>query len=185
MGHKAEFEFMPWKRAYEMTKKGKYIATFSWTKTPERQDEIFYPKNELALSKEVGFYKKSRFPNGLSIKRAEDIKDQNLKMVGISSYWYEKEFKKKGINIHIVSSSDLAWKMLNGERADIMIENSDVGNVELQATLGQGKEAEFGMTAPIRTGKMFILFSRVHSKGKEIMNQYDATVSKLKAAGEL
>lgn len=90
-----------------------------------------------------------------------------------------------GIKIHIVSTANLAWKMLNGDRADILIENSDVGKAELQATLGQGKDAEFGLTDPIKTGAMFILFSRVHPKSKEIMNQYDETVSKLKAAGDL
>ena len=176
MGHTAKFEFMPWKRAYEMTKKGNYIATYSWTKTPERQNEVFFPKNELAFSKEVGFYKKSNFPNGLTIKTIEDIKSQNLKVVGIASYWYEKVFKKMGIKIHIVSTADLAWKMLNYGRADILIENSDVGKIELQETLGQGKNAEFGMTDSIRTGEMFILFSRAHSKSKEIISQYDETV---------
>jgi len=185
MGHEIEFEFLPWKRAYEMTKKGRYLATFSWNKTPERQEEMFYPENELALSKEVGFYKKSRFPNGLTIKTIEDIKNQNLKVVGIASYWYEKAFKDMGINLHIVSTAGSAWKMLNANRVDLMIENSDVGKAESQAALGQGKDAEFGVTSPLRTGEMFILFSRVHPKGKEIMNQYDATVSKLKAAGKL
>ncbi len=185
MGHEIELEFMPWKRVYELTKKGDYIATYTWSKTPERQEEMYYPTNELFLSKEVGFYKKSKFPNGLTVSSLDDIKSQNLKVVGISSYWYEKALKDMGIKIHVVSTGELAWKMLNGGRADIMIENVDVGKAESQAALGKGKNAEFGMTDPLKSQKMFLIFSRVHPKSKAIMTQYDETVSKMKAAGEL
>ncbi|MEH0022838.1 MAG: transporter substrate-binding domain-containing protein [Desulfobacter sp.] len=184
-GHEVEFEFMPWKRVYELTKKGDYIASFTWSKTQERQDQMLYPQNELSLSKEVGFYKKSKFPGGLSVSSLEDIKAQGLKVVGIASYWYEKPLKKMGIKVHIVSTGELAWKMLNGGRADIMIENIDVGKAESQSVLGAGKDAEFAMTDPLKTQQMYLIFSRIHPKSRDIMEQYDAAVSKLKAAGKL
>tara|TARA_B100000614_G_C14548967_1_gene493216 strand:- start:1651 stop:2376 length:726 start_codon:yes stop_codon:yes gene_type:complete len=185
MGYEVKLDFMPWKRTYQLTKKGDYIATFTWSKTPERDEEMFYPKNELSLSKEVGFYKKSKFPDGLTLTGLEDIKTKNLKVVGIASYWYEKALKDLGIKVHIVSTGDLAWKMLNGGRADILIENYDVGNAESQAFLGQGKNAEFGITAPLKTQHMYLVFSRVHPKAKEIMAKYDETVAAMKAAGDL
>lgn len=185
MGHDVKFDFMPWKRVYELTKKGDYVATFTWSKTAEREGEMFYPKNELSLSKEVGFYKKSKFPDGLTINSFDDIKAQDLKVVGIASYWYESIFKEKGIRAHIVSASNLGWKMLNGGRVDLMVENIDVGNAEAQTTLGEGKNADFGVTAPLKTQTMYLIFSRVHPRSKEIMAQYDEAVSALKAAGEL
>lgn len=184
MGHELQLDFMPWKRVYQLTKKGEYVATYTWSKTPERAEEMFYPKNELSISKEVGFYKKSRFPDGLKITSFEDIKAQDLKVVGIASYWYEKIFKDQGIRSHIVSTSELAWKMLNGGRVDLMIENIDVGKAEAQTALGVGKDVEFAMTDPLKTQTMYLIFSRVHPKSKELMTQYDAAVDKLKAAGE-
>ncbi len=75
--------------------------------------------------------------------------------------------------------------MLNAGRIDLMIENIDVGKAEVQTALGQGKDAEFGITAPLKTQTMYLIFSRVHPNSKEIMAQYDEVVSKLKAAGEL
>ena len=185
MGHEVKFDFMPWKRVYELTKKGSYVATFTWSKTPDRESEMFYPANELSLSKEVGFYKKSKFPNGLTVKSLDDIKAQNLKAVGISSYWYEKAYKEKGIQVHLVSTSELAWKMLNGGRADILVENEDVGRAETLSILGPGKDKEFGMTDPVKTQQMYLIFSRVHPRSKELIEQYDAAVTKLKAAGEI
>ncbi len=185
MGHEIEFEFMPWKRVYELTKKGDYSATYTWSTTPETQEEMLYPTNELSMPKEVCFFKKSKFPEGLSVSSLEDIKTQNLKVVGIASYWYEKALKDMGIKIHVVSTGELAWKMLNGGRADILLENIDVGNAESQTALGAGKNVEFGMTAPVKSQPMYLIFSRVHPKSKEIMTQYDETVSKMKAAGEL
>ena len=185
MGYEVKLEFMPWKRVYELTKKGNYIATFTWSKTPERQEEMLYPKNVLSLSKEVGFYKKDKFPNGLSVNSIDDIKTQNLKVVGIASYWYEKALKDKGIKMHIVSTGELAWKMLNAGRADLMIENVDVGKAESQTALGQGKNEMFEITAPLKTQEMFLIFSRVHPKSKEIIKKYDEAVDRLKAAGKL
>ncbi|WDP88371.1 MAG: transporter substrate-binding domain-containing protein [Desulfobacter sp.] len=185
MGHEVQFEFMPWKRVWELTKKGEYVATFTWSKTKDRVDQMLYPVNELSLSKEVGFYKKSRFPDGLKVKSLDDLKAQNLKVVGIASYWYEEELKKRGVKLHVVSTGALAWKMLNAGRADLMIENIDVGNAEAQTTLGKGKNEDFGNTAPLKTQKMYLVFSRVHPKSKALLNEFDATVSRLKAEGAL
>lgn len=185
MGYEVKLDFMPWKRGYQLTKKGDYIATYTWSKTPDRAEEMFYPENELSLSKEVGFYKKSKFPGGLKISGLEDIKARSLKVVGIASYWYEKPLKDLGIKVHIVSTGDLAWKMLNGGRADILIENMDVGIAESQGYLGKGKNAEFGTTAPLKTQQMYVVFSRVHPKAKAVMATYDKTVAAMKAAGEL
>ncbi len=185
MGYEVKLEFMPWKRVYELTKKGVYPASFTWSKTPDRMDEMLYPENELSLSKEVGFYKASQFPNGLVVNSIDDIKAQDLKVVGIASYWYEKVLKEKGIKIHIVSTSELAWKMLNGGRADLMIENSDVGKAESQTILGAGKDKDFKMTAPLKSQQMYLIFSRVHPKSKTLVKEYDAAVSTLKASGAL
>lgn len=185
MGHEVRFRFMPWKRVYELTKKGDYVATFTWSKIPERQKEMLYPENELALSKEVGFYKKSRFPNGLDIKTLDDIKAQKLRVVGITSYWYEKPLREKGIKANLVSTSDLAWKMLNGDRADLLIENSDVGRAESQVILGAGKDRMFTTTSPLKTQQMYLIFSKHHPRGPELLRAYDESVARLKAAGRL
>lgn len=185
MGYEIQPEFMTWKRAYELTKTGKYVATYTWSKTPERETEIFYPKNELSISKEVAFYKKSRFPEGLTINNLDDIKKQNLKVVGIASYWYEKELKSKGIEIHLVPKAELAWKVLDKGRADLMIENVDVGSEEMKTALGDEKASDYATTSPLKTQTMYLLFSKNHPDSEKIMNEYDEAVSKLKASGEL
>ncbi|MCG8618668.1 MAG: transporter substrate-binding domain-containing protein [Desulfobacterales bacterium] len=185
MGHEVQFKFMPWKRVYELTKKGDYIATFTWSKIPERQKEVLYPENELAVSKEVGFYKKSKFPNGLDIKNLDDIKAKNLRVVGITSYWYEKPLKEKGIKANLVSTADLAWKMLNGDRADILIENSDVGKAESLVILGADSDGKFATSSPLKTQQMYLIFSKHHPDSAEMIKSYDAAVTQLKASGSL
>lgn len=185
MGYEVEFQFMNWKRAYELTKQGKYLASFTWSDTTDRRGEMLYPENELSLSKEVGFYKKSKYPNGLDVSSFDDIKAQGLKPVGVASYWYEKEYKDKGIKAHIVNDANLLWKLVDSGRADICVENVDVGNATIKSVLGEGKEAEFGITAPLKTQKMYLIFSKKHPKSEEIIKKYDAAVKQLKEAGEL
>lgn len=185
MGYEVQFDYMNWKRAYELTKKGDYIASFTWSDTPARRGEVLYPVNELALSKEVGFYKKSKFPEGLNVKSLEDIKSQGLEPVGIASYWYEKVYKEVGIKAHTVADANVAWKFLDKGRADILVENIDVGKAAINSLLGAGKDAEFGMTEPVKSQKMYLVFSKNHPDSEAVIKLYDKAVEELKAAGEL
>ncbi len=87
MGHDLKLDFMSWKRAYEITKSGAVVASFSWARTPRREEEMFFPDNPISTSVEVGFYKHSRFPEGLEVVTLEAFKSQELRIVGVSSYW--------------------------------------------------------------------------------------------------
>ncbi len=41
-GYKVQFEYFPWKRAYEMAKKGKYHGTAAWAYRVDREKDFIY-----------------------------------------------------------------------------------------------------------------------------------------------
>lgn len=185
MGYEPVYEFMPWKRNYEMVKRGVIPSSFAWYYTKERSEEIFYPKHHLATADDVVWYKKSKFPDGLKIGNYEDIKEQNLKVVGINSYYYVKPLQELEIDLHLVSKPDLSWKFLDRDKADVIIQNDIVGGEEIKEALGKEKVEDYAHTDPISSEKVFILFSRAHPDGSKLKDEFDAAYEKLKKAGEI
>lgn len=185
MGYEPVYEFMPWKRNYEMVKRGVIPASFAWYHTQERSEEVFYPQHQMANVNDVVWYKKSKFPNGLKVADYEAIKKQNLKVVGINSYYYVKPLQKLGIDLHLVTKPELSWKFLDRDKADIIIQNDIVGVEEIKEALGKDRLKDYAKTEPISSERVFILFSRAHEDGSKLKDEFDAAYEKLKQAGEL
>ncbi|MAZ31980.1 MAG: hypothetical protein CMO06_02360 [Thalassospira sp.] len=173
MGYRVRYIFLPWRRAYELTARGEYAATFSWIWTPERSAEIIYPDHPVARAYQKGFYKKSRFPDGLEIDRIADLDPLGLRPVGVASYWYEVEFRRHGIEADIVTSSEAAWRFLDAGRADIFFEEEQVGWQDMKRILGEEAVANYTTTQPVQSDDMFILFSRNHPMGPALRDAFD------------
>ncbi len=184
-GFDAEFNFFPWNRSYNLVKTGQYIATFSWFHTPERAAEMMYPKNPIAVAATVVFYKKDKFPNGLVFESYEDLAQKGLKIVGVKSYWYEAALKKAGADAHLVSRSELAWKILASDRADILMDELSVGRSDIVKFLGANAALAYTHTNPVTEDPMYILFSKLHPRAQEVMEKYDAAFEKLQSLGQL
>lgn len=180
MGYEVKLVFMSWQRAYEITKIGDAAATFSWARTPRMESDLLFPKSAIAEVTEVGFYKKTRFPQGLSVASIEDIVHQGLKVVGVSSYWYEELFASMGVEAHMVPFSPLAWRMLAAERVDLFVESRVVGLFESQKALGVNKHGDFAHTDPLRVQKLYLVFSKKHKSSGNLLQLYNQTVDTLK-----
>lgn len=177
MGFKVQFVFVPWQRAYEQTRRGVYIATFPWLGTDIRIDEFHVPHYPIAHAHQKGFYKTTRFPDGINLNRLADVPLLGLRPVGIASYWYEEEFRRLGIAADMVSNPESAWRFLDADRADILFEEEEVGWFDLTRLLGEKVAATYATTDPITTNNMFILFSRNHPDGEALMRAYERYIA--------
>jgi polar amino acid transport system substrate-binding protein len=173
MGYRVRYVFVPWRRAYEQTIAGQYAATFSWIWTDERAAEVLYPRYPIAKAHQIGFYRKDRFPAGLDIDAIADIAPLGVRPVGVASYWYEVEFRRLGIQADIVTSSEAAWRFLDAGRADIYFDEKDVGLMDMARVLGEDAVKRYGITDPVQSENMFILFSRDHPQGKVLRDAFD------------
>ncbi|MBC06996.1 MAG: hypothetical protein CMO10_11970 [Thalassospira sp.] len=173
MGYEARFDFLSWPRALELTRRGDYVATFPWLRTPERVDVFHIPVFAMARALHKGFYKKSRFPDGLEVTDFNDLVELGLRPVGITSYWHAEEFAKYGITGEIVANPESAWRFLEAGRADILFEEEEVGWVDLKNTLGEAVAETYATTSAIPTSNMFILFSRHHPDGERLKLAFD------------
>lgn len=174
MGYRAKFVFLSWQRSFELTRRGDYVATFSWLSNEERVEQFHVPKHLIAHAHQKGFYKKSRFPEGLDVDSFEDLIKLGLRPVGVASYWYESEFSKRSIQAEFAANTESAWRFLDAERADILFEEEEVGWMDMASFLGEDVVEGYATTAPLTTNDMFILFSRNHPHGRRLQEEFDA-----------
>ena len=67
-------EWLPWRRGYEMTKAGKYGATFPYLKTPEREREFYF--SDVLMTEESLLWTRSGSP--LNIKNPATFKKAKI-----------------------------------------------------------------------------------------------------------
>lgn len=181
-GITCEYEFMPWKRAYNMAMKGRVIGTFPWSSdAPERQEKFFPSVESVSDTTTVFFHKKDVvFPAG---GNKDFNKLDGLPLVGMQGYTNSEALKKMGVKIHLVSDSAKAWKMIEKGRAGVLPDDIQVGKAECQKYAPTVCE-QMMTSEPIRSSPMHILFTRVDDNAKAIREKIDAALKAMKESGE-
>lgn len=174
MGFQVKFVFLSWPRAYELTKSGDYVGTFPWLKTRERDRDFLIPEHGIAQSYHKGFYKASRYPDGLDVTDFDDVKRLGLQPVVVASYWQEQEFKNRGIEAEVVTNPEAAWRFLEAGRGDILFEEEEVAWHDLKNVFGEDVVKRFASTEAITVEPMYILISRHHPDGERLLRAFDA-----------
>lgn len=128
-GFECEYYFHPWKRSFEMATRNadNVLGTFPWTSTPERRDKMFYNGIPVLISKEVIFYRKGVLPEDTT---GDFSQLKGKRVLGIRGYVSTKNLEKAGVKSHIVSTAETAWKMIEANRMDILVDNELAGMSE-------------------------------------------------------
>ena len=173
-GVEVEYVFLPWTRGYNLTRNGRYAATFSWFKTEERAREVLYPEVPVEMRQSAVYYKKSRFPDGLEMTSLDEVIASGLRVVGVQSYWYSEPLTESGVSYHETSEADLAWRLLNAERGDLYIEDVAVAEADMIAEFGEDGPERFASAGIVRESPMYILFTDAAPIGRELRDAWDA-----------
>jgi len=111
-GHQVTFEFLPWRRSLELTRSGSLPATFSWSFVETRTEDYIYPDVPVDRVDDVYFFRKDKFPDGLTALGFEEVRSRKLTVVGIADYWYQEALEASGVTFQSVSTEEEAWTCL-------------------------------------------------------------------------
>jgi len=159
-GLSVEYDFMPWKRAYDVARAGTHDGTFPWAPTAERRQHFLFSDTPLERDPTVAFYLKRRFPNGIAEGSLDQLIARGFSFVAINGYLAEEMLLQREARVHQVSSSQLAWRVLERGRVDLFLESEPVGQREVLEHLGPEAPARFGRTGPVFHLEYFLLLSR-------------------------
>lgn len=172
-GYEPDYLFMPWPRAMESIVQGRHAVSIAWSRTAERAIKVLYPEKPLIVGTNRVFYKRARFPDGLTLDSYRALAEKGLTMVGIRGYWYVEPFRELGIPLHLVSTPENAWHFLDADRADAMAENDAVGWHDMERALGPERRRAFTVSNVIRVHPNYPIFSRAHPLGATLRALWD------------
>lgn len=115
-GFTPEFTYLPWKRAYNEAKAGKFDASVAWIKTPERERDFIFSALVLSAQNVVFYNRRVAF----KWDKEEDLK--NYRFGASTGYAYGPIFdglrKRNQLNVKDASNDLINLKKLIAGRID-------------------------------------------------------------------
>lgn len=179
-GIEVEYEFLPWKRAYEKAKHGGAQGSVSWLKRPEREKHFRY-SDPVMDSRTVFFYNQK---SGFDWQDFEDLKDMRIgTAVGQISPGKLQEAVLKGSGkIEVVRSYEQGMRLLIAGRLDTFYCNQHVGNHLLKTTF-RGETDILPHPKPLQKGDNYLIISRKVPDGQRFIERFNRGLQLLRESG--
>ncbi len=182
-GITVKYDFLPWKRAYEMSKRGKWDATFLWTITDERKP-FFNGSDPIIEDQDVFFHLKTV---DFDWKTIEDLK--NIKIGATLGYEYGDAFQKAEkdgtIQVERVTDDETSFKKLLGKRMPVFVCSITVGYTLINKMYNQQTAALFtNHPKPVKETFYRLLFSKEVPENKDRLIKFNSGLKKLRESGQ-
>lgn len=172
---------VPWKRAMNLVEQGKADAIPLLYKTPEREAVMDFTA-PLFSSKDLVWYSKSYFPNGLEWQTTDDFTPYAMGIV--NGYTYSEEVSQaiadKKIRVVDAKNVNQLLTMLAGGRIDIAIANEIVGVALIKKEFKNRNIVS--MKKPISEDDNYLGFSKKTS-ARELIPKINKAIAELKKEG--
>lgn len=178
-GYELKVEFMPWKRALEMAKKGKYDGILGAYRNAERENYFIFP-DPSTHNEEVFIQKKGK---GITFKKLDELKP--YKIGGLNAAAPIKELTKKGFKTDSAPKDLQSIKKLNAGRIDLMV----IGKQNLNYALKNIPDYKPYQTAfevldpPFKSYGLYCPISKKKADAKQIVEKFNAAIKAMKTDG--
>lgn len=178
-GYDMELKFMPWKRALEMSKKGKYDGLLGAYYNEDRAN-AFYFTDPVSQNEEVFVQKKGK---GISYSQLEDLK--KYKIGGLRGAAPLVELKEKGFDVEETNDELMSMKKLDAARLDLLVIGKQqfyyhIGNTD---DLKQFKGSFELIEPPFKSFDLFCPITKKRAGGDEIVKKFNQALQEMKADG--
>lgn len=178
-GYDVTFDFLPWPRAYALSKTGKYHGTAVWVRKPERETDFYYSE-PVIQEKHVFFHLKSE---PFEWRSLEDLLD--LKLGGLLGFSYGKELdgalEEGKINMERVGRDKQNYAKLIKKRIEIYPQEINVGYYALKKHFSPEEvELVTHHFRPFMVRSSHLLLARQIEENKDLLIIFNRGLRKLK-----
>ena len=181
VGVEVKYKFIPLARcvySIEKEKNPANLGTINWYKKENKLDLV--QGVDLFTTKLLLFYKKKKFPQGITYENLSDMK--KYKIGNIRGSATTPVVEKAGLNIDWANDLEQNFKKLNGDRFDFAIAVDSAGWAMIE-TLFPDKQDEFeAIDKPILTIPISLIF---HKNQSELVTRYKTGLGKIVKSGDL
>ena len=183
MGHDFVVDYLPWKRGYILSKKGKYAATYPYLLTEEREDEFLYSAPIIEWESKVYV----RRDSGIEYNSSLDL--LGLRECLPHHYGGLPELDKlhaagsiKRVSTPYIKS---CWLMILNGRADFFVEDVFVADIFRREVLAERSNEVVELQKTISTDYGHIIFPKGFDQSEELVAGFNDTLAKLSERGEI
>ena len=176
-----QVEWLPWKRGYELTKRGEYHATFPYVWSAERAESFYYSDPFFSSA----HYAWSRQGEPNTLVNEEDLHGKvYCNPLGYGEFDIIRELKDRNLlRRETPSNMQQCIKMLLGERADFIIAvPSEVNNALLEAGLSSEEVQQSGF--PVAEIRHHVIVSRQLPRARKLIDDFNDGLKELRENGD-
>jgi polar amino acid transport system substrate-binding protein len=180
-GMQVEFVYLPWKRAYEEARQGKFDATSFWYENTERRDSMLF-SDPVIINRTVFFQRADE-----EEIRWETLSDLSAyRMSATLGFTYTDDFYSAIANqliAPIMVPSDMQnIKLLMADRIDVFATDEMVG-FYIAAQLSIDPRKLKVITPPLNTPTGYLLTTKNNPNAPELIAIFNEGLKKIKAEG--
>jgi len=174
-----KFHYMPWKRALEATRIGKFNATSFWGENLEREKN-FLRSEVVHIIPFVFFYRKEN--TDFSWQKLSDL--TQYKIGATRAYTYTKEFwnltAQNKLRVSLANDDIHNLRKLASGQIDIFPISELTGKYLLNKHFNKNEKSKIAIhDKPLSTGKDFILFSKQIDNNHKYLNIFNQGFKRL------
>lgn len=181
VGYQAQIAFRPWKRGYEETKKGSFVATFPYIKTEERLKDFYYSQPITTVYTRVFVVKNS------PIRELQDLTGRRICVpLGYGVAEKFSEMLKQGLFNAESTPVDLAGclRMMLSGRKDFFIINEINGWATIRKTFNTTENFRT-LEATFQEETHHLIVSKTTADGARLLKAFDRGLDQLREDGTL
>lgn len=152
-GHNVDVKFMPWKRAFEGAKAGKYPGIFTMWYRKDREEHFAF--SDPLPPNEIGFM--ARADSGIQFEKYEDLKSYKIGVV--RGYANPKGFEEAGLKTQEVSKDQLNISKLFRKRVDLVLIDKITAQHIINTEYADKKE-QFAWLGSVQVDPQHVGFSK-------------------------
>ncbi|KIX14942.1 substrate-binding periplasmic protein [Dethiosulfatarculus sandiegensis] len=181
MGHSPKYIFYPWMRCYNSVLIGKVWAAFPYSKTPQREGEVFF-SDQISFSVTKWFYyERTGETKNIRYDTLTDLKPYRLG--GVTGYFYEENLRKAGLKVDYSPKEINAVEKLMLGRVDFVPLNELVAR-HLIKTHFPAKAHNFKtLDKPYSKKALRLIVSKKFPEAKILLREFNSALKRCRARG--
>lgn len=179
VGYESQVVILPWKRALEMTRKGRYDALLGASYVEERTLDFIYPTYAWRTYSYFHALKSSR------TWQFKDLKSLCPATVGILiGSFYRRQLLDSGcLKVHENSSIQQSMQMLMRGRIDLYLAVPEVLHYYINAEFPEAEDDIITLRPAYAEDKAYLVFPKSLPQSAELARDYDRGIELIKAEG--
>jgi polar amino acid transport system substrate-binding protein len=178
-GYSVSLELLPWSRALEWTKEGKYDGIFTaWFR--EERKEFFAFSSPLPANEVVLFKLKER---DISYQNYSDLKPYSIGVV--RGYANPQGFDEAGLKLAAVTTDKQNFMKLAGSRIDLALADKATGKYLIKTEIPDMVDKIDWIEPPLKIDTQHIMFSKQAAHYLRKLEDFNKGLATITASGEL